>query len=150
MIRGAFTSDFTTYGAPFTYIDNGSSDTLDLAFLPVNQSTIIRFIVGGGLDGPVPEVSHNGLWGDWERPAGSVIAHYEGPYAFWDNAVDGKALLMCDLVGSSAQVGLRQWTSADPESGRFVADTTADNKRMRHGSVLPLNQQQYDRLAALL
>ena len=146
-VRAALTNDFTTYRAPTTYINNSPSDTLDQAFMRINDTALIRFIVGGGLDGPSVEVSYNGLLGDWAKPAGSIAAGYEGPYGWWDNEVDGKAWLLCDLVGGSA--GLRGWYSDEPESGLFTRNASSDPTYMRHGSVLAITQKQYDALANL-
>lgn len=113
----------------------------------INDTAIVRFIVGGGENGPSVEVSYDGLWGNWTRPEGSIAAQYEGPYGWWDNEVDGKAWLLCDLVGGSA--GLRGWYSGDPESGLFTRDSASDPTYMRHGSVVAVTQDQYDALSAL-
>ncbi|KAI1848715.1 hypothetical protein JX266_005574 [Neoarthrinium moseri] len=145
-IRSALTSDFKTYESPSTYINKSPSDTLDMSFLRVDNSTLVRFLVGAGVKGPVAEVSRNGIAGPWTRPSGSISAQYEGPYPFWDNRVDGKAYLLCDLVGGAA--GLRAWSSTDPLSGKFTSASSAITY-MRHGSVLPVTQAQYNALKAL-
>lgn len=122
---------------------------IDLAFLPVDDETFVRFYVDGNATSPVVEVSNNGLFGDWAAPTGRVqdSASYEGPYAFWDNEEEGKAYLLCDRVGSSP--GIAAWESTDVTSGEFTRDSSSDLAFMRHGSVLPITQEQYDALSNL-
>lgn len=139
------TSDFTTIDNPGTYIDYSPSDTLDLSFLKVNETAFVRIHAGGGISGIIAEVTDGGIWGTWNRPAGVIAAQYEGPYPFWDNAIDGKAWLLSDLVGGAA--GLRAWESDDPTSGEFTSVDSALTY-MRHGSVLAVTQGQYDLLSS--
>jgi hypothetical protein len=146
LIRGGITTDFTTIENPGTYIDYSPTDTLDLSFLPINETAFVRIHAGGGISGIIAEVGYGGIWGDWVRPKSSAIAaQYEGPYPFWDNEVDGKAWLVSDLVGGAA--GLRAWESNDPESGVFNATSSAITY-MRHGSVMAVTQEQYDALTS--
>lgn len=96
------------------------------------------------------EVTEGGIYGTWAKPSAgaSVIASgYEGPYAWWSNTEDGLAYLDADLV--SGGTGLRAWSSRSPESGTWTQDATADMTWMRHGSVMPITQAQYDALAAM-
>ncbi|KAI0171606.1 hypothetical protein BJ166DRAFT_623072 [Pestalotiopsis sp. NC0098] len=145
VIRAGMTSDFTTIDNPGTYIDYSPSDTLDLSFLKVNETAFVRIHAGGGISGIIAEVTDGGIWGTWNRPAGVIAAQYEGPYPFWDNAIDGKAWLLSDLVGGAA--GLRAWESDDPTSGEFTSVDSALTS-MRHGSVLAVTQGQYDLLSS--
>lgn len=148
-MRYAHTKDFQTFSEPQTYIDLGEATTIDLAFLPVDENTFVRFHVDGNVTGPVVEVSTNGLLGDWAAPGGSVedSASFEGPYPFWSNDEDGKAYLLNDRVGITP--GLEAWESTDPVSGTFTRVDGSDISFMRHGSVLGVTQEQYDALAAL-
>ncbi|KAL5356475.1 glycosyl hydrolase [Aspergillus floccosus] len=149
ILRYAYTSDFKTFSEPETYIDLKTATTIDLAFLTVDENTFVRFYVHGNTTSPVVEVSKNGLFGDWAAPSGGVedSASFEGPYPFWDNAEEGKAYLLCDRVGSNP--GLAAWESTDPVSGAFTPVSSMDITFMRHGSVIPVTQEQYDALAAL-
>ncbi len=95
------------------------------------------------------QTSTNGLFGDWTTVKGTIegSAGYEAPYAFWDNVEPGLAYLLCDKVGSRA--GIHAWQSTDETSGTFTLNSTHDLTFMRHLSVLPVTQEQYDALSVL-
>ncbi|KIX08764.1 uncharacterized protein Z518_03421 [Rhinocladiella mackenziei CBS 650.93] len=147
VLRYAYTSDFETFSEPATYIDKGDTGVLDLSFLQVDDNTFVRYYGDNAAGGIVAEVSTSGLFGTWERPTDVIATNYEGPYPYWDNEVDGTAYLLSDLVGGSA--GLRAFVTTDVTSGTFTQDTSVDISFMRHGSVLPVTQDQYDALSAL-
>lgn len=124
----------------------GDTSVIDMAFLE-DENTLTRFYVTGG--GPVEQTSTNGLFGDWTTAKGTIkdSTGYEGPYAFWDNVEDGLAYLLCDKVGDDA--GNHAWQSTDEASGAFTVDNIHDLTFMRHLSVLPVTQSQYDTLLEL-
>lgn len=124
----------------------GDTSVIDMALLE-DENTLTRFYVTGG--GPVEQTSTNGLFGDWTAAEGTIkdSSGYEGPYAFWDNVEHGLAYLLCDKVGGSA--GNHAWQSTDGTSGTFTGNNTHDLAFMRHLSVLPVTQVQYDALSAL-
>lgn len=95
------------------------------------------------------QTSTNGLFGDWTTVNGAIedSSGYEAPYAFWDNVDNRRAYLLCDKVGSDA--GIHAWMSTDANSLTFAVNNTHNLAFMRHLSVLPVTQDQYDALSAL-
>lgn len=95
------------------------------------------------------ETTTDGLQGTWKRPgsADSIIeSDVEGPAAYWDNLVDGKAHLLLDFFGGD---GYHPYESTDVMSGTFTAsDRTNFPTELRHGSVLPIDQVAYDALGS--
>ncbi|OJJ96587.1 hypothetical protein ASPACDRAFT_54462 [Aspergillus aculeatus ATCC 16872] len=147
-LRYAYTSDFQTFSAPQTYLTLGAADALDMSLLKASDNKILRFYVDGNVGGPVVQVSANGLFGEWDTPAGTIEQsyHFEGPYPFWDNQEAGLAYLLCDRVGT---VGNYAWQSQHVTLGSFIQNNTHDLTFMRHLSVLSVTQDQYQRLSAL-
>jgi hypothetical protein len=145
-LRYAYTSDFKTFTTPETYVSLGNTSVIDMALLQ-DGNTLTRFYVTGG--GPVEQTSTNGLFGDWTTVNGAIegSSGYEAPYAFWDNVDDRRAYLLCDKVGSDA--GIHAWTSTDANSLTFAVNNTHNLAFMRHLSVLPVTQDQYNALSAL-
>ncbi|CAP94450.1 hypothetical protein E8E15_004564 [Penicillium rubens] len=145
-MRYSYTSDFKTFTTPETYVSLGDTTVIDMAFLE-DENTLTRFYVTGG--GPVEQTSTNGLFGDWTTAKGTIenSSGYEAPYAFWDNVENGLAYLLCDKVGSVT--GNHAWQSTDQASGTFTVNDTHDLAFMRHLSILPVTQGQYDALSAL-
>jgi len=91
------------------------------------------------------EVSTTGLFGNWTRPGGGsavIQASVEGPAAYWDNSVPGKAHLLLDFYGGD---GYRPFESASPGSNAGWSASNRDGfpKNLRHGSVLPVNASLY-------
>jgi hypothetical protein len=133
-MRYSYTSDFKTFTTPETYVSLGDTTVIDMAFLE-DENTLTRFYVTGG--GPVEQTSTNGLFGDWTTAKGIIenSSGYEAPYAFWDN------------VGSVT--GNHAWQSTDQASGTFTVNDIHDLAFMRHLSIMPVTQDQYDALSAL-
>ncbi len=148
-IRYAHTADFHTFSAPQTYINKAPTDIIDLTILPPapggDGQTFLRFMKDESRKVVFAEVSTTGLFGNWTRPGGasaSIQSGVEGPAAFWDNTVEGRAHLLLDFYGSD---GYRPFESSTPASnGGWTASTRADfPKNLRHGSVLPINATLY-------
>jgi sucrose-6-phosphate hydrolase SacC (GH32 family) len=139
-IRYAYTSDFKTFSAPQNYIDKSPTNIIDLNILPLGGKTYARFLKDETAKTVFTEVSTTGLFGTWTRPAGSnavIASGVEGPAAYWDNQVDGKAHLLLDFYGSD---GYRPYETTDVKGGKWTASDRANfPKNLRHGSVLPVN-----------
>ncbi|ERT01117.1 uncharacterized protein SPSK_07607 [Sporothrix schenckii 1099-18] len=161
-IRYAYTSDFKTFSAPQTYVDKAPSDTIDLTVLPLSTAfgvdlaaaatnqTFLRFMKDESKKGVFMDYSTTGIMGPFTRPGGAaatIESGVEGPAAFWDNTVAGKAHLLLDFYGGD---GYRPYESTRPETnnGWTVSSRSAFPKNLRHGSVLPLTATQYAALAA--
>ncbi len=149
-IRYCHTSDFRTFTAPQVYINKAPTDVIDLTVLPAaggDGLTFLRFMKDESRKVVFAEVSTSGLFGNWTRPGGasaSIQSGVEGPAAFWDNAVDGKAHLLLDFYGSD---GYRPYESSSPASNSATSWTASSRaefpKNLRHGSVLPINATLY-------
>lgn len=151
MIRYAYTSDFKTFTAPQTYIDESPTATIDMNLLPYPGSTskFLRFLKDETLRRVYVEYSSAGLFGTWSRIGGEtgfIRAEVEGPAAYWDNKVDGTVHLLVDDYGG---VGYIPLVSSDPLRNEWTLSSTDDfPSGLRHGSILPVNQAQMDALSA--
>ncbi|KAL6230363.1 hypothetical protein BDW75DRAFT_73930 [Aspergillus navahoensis] len=148
-LRYAYTSDFRTFTEPQTYITLGDETAIDLSFLKIDESTLVRYYVDGATTSPIQDLSTDGLFGEWSALDGTIedSLSFEAPYAFWDNVEEGKAYLLCDRVGSNP--GVFAWESSDVTSGNWAKNEEHDLTFMRHLSILAVTQEQYDALAAL-
>ncbi|KAF2269592.1 hypothetical protein CC78DRAFT_282942 [Lojkania enalia] len=139
-IRYTYTKDFRTFEAPQDYINKSPTNIIDLDILPLGNNAYARFMKDETAKTVFTEVSTNGLFGTWTRPAGAsaiIASGVEGPAVYWDNQVAGKAHLLLDFYGSD---GYRPYESTDVTSGRWTAsDRSGFPKNLRHGSVLPIN-----------
>ncbi|EOD45507.1 putative glycoside hydrolase family 43 protein [Neofusicoccum parvum UCRNP2] len=148
-IRSAYTSDFKTFTAPTDYVDYSPSSMIDLTFLPLGNNAYARFIKNETATNVFTEISTDGLFGTWTRPGGAsaiIQQGVEGPAAYWDNQVDGKAYLLLDFFGGS---GYAPYQSTGVESGSWsAADASAWPADLRHGSVLAVDQAGYDALGS--
>ncbi|KAI9737022.1 MAG: hypothetical protein M1834_000611 [Cirrosporium novae-zelandiae] len=149
-IRYAYTSDFKTFTDPQTYIDYSPASVIDLTILSLGSSSYARFLKNETATNVFTEISTDGLFGTWTRPGGSsaiIQKNVEGPAAYWDNEVDGKARLLLDFFGGS---GYAPYESTDVEDGTWTASSTSSfPSGLRHGSVLPINQTLYDAVKVL-
>ncbi|KAL1625237.1 putative glycoside hydrolase family 43 protein [Diplodia seriata] len=148
-IRAAYTADFKTFEAPVDYVDYSPSSVIDLTFLPLGGEGYARFIKNESATNVFTEISSDGLFGTWTRPGGAdaiIQQDVEGPAAYWDNAVDGKAYLLLDFFGGD---GYAPFVSEDVEAGSWTAaDKSAWPADLRHGSVLAVDQAGYDALGS--
>ncbi|KAF2793649.1 glycoside hydrolase family 43 protein [Melanomma pulvis-pyrius CBS 109.77] len=148
-IRYAYTKDFKTFSSPQDYINKSPTNIIDLNILPLGDKSYARFLKDETAKTVFTEVSTTGLFGTWTRPAGAnavITSGVEGPAAYWDNQVAGKAHLLLDFYGSD---GYRPYESTDVKGGKWSASATgAWPKNLRHGSVLPVNASQVSAVSA--
>ncbi|KAL2162080.1 hypothetical protein VTH06DRAFT_7865 [Thermothelomyces fergusii] len=152
-IRYAYTSDFKTFTSPQTLIDKNPTNIIDLTILPINgtnSNSFLRFMKDETRKTVFVEVSNNGLFGTWTRPGGDsaiIQQGVEGPAAYWDNTIPGKAHLLLDFYGED---GYRPFESTNPgsNSGWWGSDRSSFPRNLRHGSVLPVDQAAYNALNA--
>ncbi|KAK3378852.1 glycoside hydrolase family 43 protein [Lasiosphaeria ovina] len=149
-IRYAHTRDFVTFTTPQTLIDKAPTDVIDLSILQINATSYVRFLKDESKKNVFAEASSSGLFGTWTRPGGSgayIASGVEGPAAFWDNEVPGKAHLLLDFYGGD---GYRPYESTAPGSNSAWAASSrsAFPANLRHGSVLPVTPPLYDALRA--
>lgn len=153
-IRYAYTSDFTTFSAPQTYIDKNPTNIIDLTFLPIpgnNNQSFLRFMKDETKKTVFVETSTTGLFGTWTRPGGQdaiIQSGVEGPAVYWDNQVPGRAHLLLDFYGAD---GYRPFVSENPANngGAWTGSSRGSwPANLRHGSVLPVNATLYEAVRA--
>jgi hypothetical protein len=150
-IRYAHTSDFKTFSAPADYINKSPTNIIDLNILTVDASanTYARFMKDETAKTVFTEISTTGLFGTWTRPGSAtttIASGVEGPAAYWDNEVQGKAHLLLDFYGGD---GYRPYESTEVRGGKWTASSTAGwPKNLRHGSVLPVTGAQVSAVGA--
>ncbi|KAK2736586.1 hypothetical protein FQN55_001600 [Onygenales sp. PD_40] len=149
-IRYAHTSDFTTFTEPQDYVDYSPTNIIDLTFLPNGGNTYARFIKDEDLKTVFSEFSSDGLFGTWERQGGAdavIEQGVEGPTAYWDNGVGGKAHLLLDFYGGD---GYAPYESSYVPGGEWTrSDAPGFPGGLRHGSIIQVYQDRYDALNAL-
>lgn len=148
-IRYAYTPDFKTFSTPKDYINYNPTNLIDLDIISLGNGSYARFLKDETAKTVFTEVSTNGLFGSWSRPAGAsatIASGVEGPTVYWDNQVAGKMHLLLDFYNDD---GYRPYESSDVKSGRWTAsDRSAWPKNLRHGSVLPITAAQVSALRA--
>lgn len=148
-IRCAYTSDFSTFSKATNFVDYSPTDVIDLTILPLDNTgkNYVRFIKNESAKNVFSEITSTGLLGTWTRIGGSsatISSGVEGPAAYWDNQVANKAHLLLDFYGSD---GYHPYESVDVKSGKWTESSRSSfPKNLRHGSVLPITQVQYDAL----
>jgi hypothetical protein len=149
VIRYSHTSDFKTFSAPKDYINYSPTNIIDLDILSLGNNSYARFMKDETAKTTFTEISTTGLFGRWSRPAGAsaiIASGTEGPAAFWDNEVAGKAHVLLDFYDGD---GYRPYESNDVRSGKWTAsDRSGWPKNLRHGSVLPVTAAQVKALQA--
>lgn len=148
-MRYAYTKDFVTFSAPQDYVNRSPINVIDLEFLPLGNNAYARFLKDESAKTVYTEISKDGLFGTWSRPAGAdaiIASGVEGPAPYWDNTVEGKAHLLLDFYGAD---GYRPYETSDVESGLWSAsDRSAWPSNLRHGSVMGVTAAQVDALRA--
>jgi hypothetical protein len=142
------TTDFKTFGEPFVYIEKPTG---------IIDTTIVRD------DGKYYRFSKNRtitleesdrLAGPWRDVAGYTLTnmgHYEGPLCFQlPPGADGGREWCLMLDHFRAGEGYKAWVTDDPGNGKFrpVEGEVTFPFLFRHGSVLELTKDEYDRLKA--
>jgi len=148
-IRYSHTADFKTFSPAQTYINKAPTNIIDLDILSLGDGkSFVRFMKDESAKNVFCEVSTTGLFGTWTRPGGAsaiIERQVEGPAAYLDNTVAGKAHVLLDFYGGD---GYRPYETTNPQSnsGWKASSMSGFPKNLRHGSVLPVNQTLYNAL----
>lgn len=107
------------------------------------------------------ETSTTGLFGTWTRQGGSsaiIQSGVEGPAAYWDNVTPGKVHLLLDFYGADGYRPFEKTASAENggdllsglggNTGWTASARTGWPGGLRHGSVLPVGKEVYERLGS--
>lgn len=150
-IWAAWTKDFVTFGEPFVYIDK-PWDVIDTDIVRANGK-FYRFSKDEQYKSITMEVSTN-LMGRWDDVKGfslAKVAGYEGPECYpIEPASRDKPATWCLILDQySAGTGYHPFVSADLSAGEFKpGEDFAFPFHFRHGSVLPISEEEYQRLEA--
>ncbi|KAK2760418.1 hypothetical protein FQN54_002488 [Arachnomyces sp. PD_36] len=152
IMRYAHTSDFQTFTPASTLIDATPTSIIDLNILPLTPNTTTsyaRFLKNESVKNVYMERSDTGLFGTWTRVGGEeaiIREGVEGPAAYLDNEVEGKAYLLLDYYGED---GYHPLESTDLDSGEWVdSDRSEFPVERRHGSVIGVDGGRYEALKA--
>jgi sucrose-6-phosphate hydrolase SacC (GH32 family) len=145
------TSDFKTFSKPFVYIDK-PAHVIDTNIVREGDK-YYRFSKDETFKAITLEVSDN-LMGPWQEVSEFSLASltgYEGPQCFLlEPATPNKPPTWCLLLDFySKGEGYQAFLSHDLARGQFTpASDFSFPFRFRHGSVLPITTEEYDRLRA--
>ncbi|KUI56290.1 hypothetical protein VP1G_03640 [Cytospora mali] len=147
-IRYATTTDFVTFSAPGTYLALSDTPLIDQEFQYLGPTTgaYARFLKNETVNQVYQELTTGGLFGTWTRTAGYVSdeSPLEGPAAFADNVTPGLYHLLLDDYTEYVP-----FQSSDIYSGVWTkSNASTFPSGLKHGSVTPLTQEEYDAVSA--
>lgn len=147
-IRYVSTTNFTTFTPPKDYII-APFPVIDQEFQYLGrEGYYARFIKNERENKVYQEMSTTGVFGKWERVPGWVVneAPREGPASFADNRREGVYHLLLDDYKKYVPFETRDigrpggWVRTSTTGGGFPGV-------LKHGSVTPLTEQEYDAVA---
>lgn len=146
-IRYATTKDFVTFSAASDYAALPTTPLIDQEFQYLGTpGSYVRFLKNETVNQVYQETTSDGLFGTWTRTPGYVRneSPLEGPASFADNLdPDTYHLLLDDYTEyvpfETSDILSPEWKAAD-RSGFPTG--------LKHGSVTPLTQAEYDAVAA--
>ncbi|MDQ8181035.1 glycoside hydrolase family 43 protein [Pelagicoccus sp. SDUM812005] len=148
-IWAARTEDFKTFGAPFVFIDKPTT-VIDTTIINDGQN-YYRFTKDEKFKSITMESAPR-LSGPWTDLPDFSLAHlqgYEGPECYrLDAPSQGQPGRWCLILDRySKNTGYQPFITSDLSSGQFEpAENFQFPFHFRHGSVIPLNQEELDRL----
>ena len=146
-IRYATTKDFITFSAPRTYLALSDTPLIDQEFQYLGTSgSFARFLKNETVNQVYQETTTGGLFGTWTRIPGYVRneSPREGPASFADNTTPGLYHLLLDdytqyVPYQTSNIRSPSWTASS---------TSGFPTGLKHGSVTPLTQAEYNAIAA--
>jgi hypothetical protein len=150
-IWAAWTKDFVTFGKPFVYIDK-PWQVIDTDIVRENGK-YYRFSKDEQYKAITMEVSTNlmGPWNDATNFSMAKIRGYEGPECYQIKpAANGKPATWCLILDQySKGTGYQPFETDDLSSGKFTPGEGFNFPfRFRHGSVVPISEEERDRIKA--
>ncbi|KAK7730472.1 hypothetical protein SLS63_005717 [Diaporthe eres] len=146
-IRYATTADFETFSAPQDYLALPDTPLIDQEFQYLGTSgNYARFLKNETVNQVYQETTTGGLFGEWTRIPGYVssLSPAEGPAAFADNVTPGLYHLLLDDYTQ-----YRPFETSDIQGGSWSASSTSGFPTgLKHGSVTPVTQEEYDAISA--
>ncbi|KAL7621600.1 hypothetical protein AAE478_008925 [Parahypoxylon ruwenzoriense] len=146
-IRYATTKDFATFSAPKDYLASSGMPLIDQEFQYLGTpGAFARFLKDENVGRVYQEITSDGLFGTWTRLDGYVHndGQREGAASFADNETPGLYHLFLDdytqyIPYQTSDIYSQSWTASS---------RTGFPSGLKHGSVTPLTQKEYDALAA--
>ena len=151
-IRHATTRDFASFGVPEDYLAPADTPVIDQEFQKLGSAddgaTWARFIKNETTNQvSVETTTEAGLFGAWTRVRGYVRdeSPREGPASFADNVTPGLYHLFLD---DYTQYVPYQSSDIKAPGSWQPASTNGFPSGLKHGSVTPLTQKEYDAVKA--
>ncbi|KAK9799098.1 putative Family 43 glycoside hydrolase [Seiridium cardinale] len=146
-IRYATTQDFETFSAPADYVALSDTPLIDQEFQYLGTAgSYARFLKNETTLQVYEELSTDGLFGTWTRVSGYVTTDSprEGPASFQDNTTPDLYHLWLDNYTEYVP-----YESTSITTGAWAAESVSGFPTgLKHGSVTPLTQTEYDTIAA--
>ncbi|THW62303.1 family 43 glycoside hydrolase [Aureobasidium pullulans] len=147
-IRYTTTKDFVTFAPAKDYLALANTPLIDQEFQYLGKTdNFARFLKNETVNQVYVETTTGGLFGKWTRTPGYVRPESprEGPASFVDNVTPGLYHLLLDDYTQYVP-----YQSTDPaKSGAWTASNYPNfPKGLKHGSVTPLTQKEYNAVAA--
>ncbi|KAI3318543.1 glycoside hydrolase family 43 protein [Xylariaceae sp. AK1471] len=145
-IRYATTKDFVSFSAPKDYLALSNTPLIDQEFLRTGTNSFTRFLKNETVNQVYQENTTGGLFGTWTRVSGYLRPEspLEGPASFADNTTPGLYHVWLDnytqyVPYQTSNLQTPSWTASS---------TSGFPAGLKHGSVTPLTQKEYDAIAA--
>ncbi|KAI8962615.1 glycoside hydrolase family 43 protein [Daldinia sp. FL1419] len=146
-IRYATTKDFATFSEPQDYLAPANTPLIDQEFQYLGTpGSFARFLKNETTSQIYQEVTSGGLFGTWARVGDRVTSDTprEGPASFADNVTPGVYHLLLDDYTQYVPYETQGIKSASWKRSSTAGFPTG----LKHGSVTPLTQKEYDAVAA--
>lgn len=146
-IRYATTADFETFSAARDYLALPDTPLIDQEFQYLGAGgAYVRFLKNETVNQVYQESTTGGLFGEWARVPGYVssLSPAEGPAAYADNVTPGLYHLLLDDYTQ-----YRPFETSDIVGGSWSSSSTSGfPSGLKHGSVTPVTQEEYDAISA--
>lgn len=149
-IRYATTADFASFSPPADYLAPAGTPLIDQEFQSLGATgSYARFLKNETVNQVYQETTTGGLFGTWARAGGaaayvSAQSPLEGPASFADNLTPGLYHLLLDDYTQYVP-----FQSSDVQAGAWAkSDASGFPAGLKHGSVTPLTQEEYDAVSA--
>lgn len=141
----SYTKDFVSFTEPEIYIDGGTISNIDTTMIAHN-GVYYRFTKNETYKA-VDMMKSTSLDGEWTPvktyTLGKMVG-YEGPTIYKINGEEKWCLL---LDNYAARAGYKPFITDNLEKGTFTAATDFNfSAKYRHGTVMPITEEEYDRL----
>ncbi|KAI0101187.1 glycoside hydrolase family 43 protein [Daldinia grandis] len=147
-IRYATTKDFATFSEPGDYLAPAGTPLIDQEFQYLGTpGAFARFYKNETTSQISQEITSGGLFGTWTRVGDHITSdsQREGPASFADNITPGLYHLLLDDYTQYIPYETSDIKSA---ASWKRSSTSGFPTGLKHGSVTPLTQREYDAVAA--